>query len=310
MGNIFSFGFENQLIIFLQKYMSPLLTAAAGLITEFGDELALVVLIGLVYWSLNKELGKKIIIYLSFVNIVNPCIKSVVRRLRPYMADGNIRCLKPVNKEGDIYDIVTQEYSFPSGHAANSIAAYGTVAKNVYRRWLRALLYALCLLIGISRFALGVHYPTDVLAGWLISCLCIALYHKTEEKIGRYRTYLLFDILGLAGFFVAKTNDFYTGYGMLLGATAGIVFEEKHVNFETARGAADCIARTLIGGGLFLGLNALLKLPFDSEFLTGGTTAAFAVRAARYALLMFLLLGVYPAAFKYFGGKYGKNTVV
>ncbi len=66
-------------------------------------------------------------------------------------------------------------YSFPSGHSMNSMIFYGFIAyllmKNV-RTWSRFLLAAaiglLVLLIGISRIYLGVHYASDVLAGFLI----------------------------------------------------------------------------------------------------------------------------------------------
>ena len=68
-------------------------------------------------------------------------------------------------------------YSFPSGHAAKAAALYGIVAilAAVYlrdRRRFRAvaigLSVAVILIVGVSRVYLGVHYPTDVIAGWLL----------------------------------------------------------------------------------------------------------------------------------------------
>lgn len=65
--------------------------------------------------------------------------------------------------------------SFPSGHAMLSAIVYLTLgalgAQLVTRRWLQvylvAVAVALTVLIGLTRVYLGVHYPTDVLGGWM-----------------------------------------------------------------------------------------------------------------------------------------------
>ncbi|OWK29602.1 phosphatase PAP2 family protein [Sphingomonas mucosissima] len=69
--------------------------------------------------------------------------------------------------------------SFPSGHAGNSAIVYLTIALTVMQivprrtaRWyLFAATIALVLLIGASRVYLGVHWPSDVLAGWSAGAL-------------------------------------------------------------------------------------------------------------------------------------------
>ena len=73
-------------------------------------------------------------------------------------------------------------FSFPSGHTLNSTVTYGLIGLLVWRtrwpRWVRAIV-VLCLaglvaLIGCSRIALGVHYPSDVLGGWLAGLAVVA----------------------------------------------------------------------------------------------------------------------------------------
>ena len=74
-------------------------------------------------------------------------------------------------------------YSFPSGHTLNSTVTYGLLAvvawrsrlPRLARRSLVAVGVAMPFLVGLSRIALGVHYPSDVLAGWLAGIAFVAL---------------------------------------------------------------------------------------------------------------------------------------
>ena len=104
-------------------------------------------------------------------------------------------------------------------------------------------------------------------------------------------------VLTLPGFFYCKSNDYFTSIGMLFGFMAAVVFEEKKVRFENTRNPIRMILRVLVGGGLYLGINSILKLPFPKEFLESGSYGALCVRCVRYAIVVFLLIGVYPMLF-------------
>ena len=73
-------------------------------------------------------------------------------------------------------------YAFPSGHSATAVALYGALALIVARhgdararRAAIAAAVALSVLVGVTRVYLGVHYPTDVLAGWLLGGAVLAV---------------------------------------------------------------------------------------------------------------------------------------
>jgi undecaprenyl-diphosphatase len=101
--------------------------------------------------------------------ILNTMAKTLVARARPEL-------LEPI--------VIERGFSFPSGHSAMGMVAWGVVAVIVARSRLpRPLRSALLLglgvlvaLIGISRIYLGVHFPTDVLAGWMAGATVIVLF--------------------------------------------------------------------------------------------------------------------------------------
>ena len=75
-------------------------------------------------------------------------------------------------------------YSFPSGHAFMSIIFYGMICYFIYQvcknKWQKIILIIitaiLIFLIGYSRIYLGVHWISDVLAGWLIGGAILAFF--------------------------------------------------------------------------------------------------------------------------------------
>lgn len=116
------------------------------------------------------------------VTIVNRLIKHAVARPRP----------------GDVIHLVTEGgMSFPSGHSITSMFVYSILIYQVRRyvkdrrkaNVLTVLLAVPMLLIGPSRVYLGVHYPTDVLAGWFLGILamniCVMIMRAVRSRRGR-----------------------------------------------------------------------------------------------------------------------------
>jgi undecaprenyl-diphosphatase len=74
-------------------------------------------------------------------------------------------------------------YSFPSGHTMNSTTTYGLIALVVWRSDLPLMLRRIAvaigvtvpILVGLSRIGLGVHFPSDVLGGWLLGLAFVSL---------------------------------------------------------------------------------------------------------------------------------------
>ncbi len=137
----------------------------------FGEELLLILLLGFVYWSYDKKLGRTMGLSAIMGLTWNTMAKNIALRRRPYFDHESIHILRVVEPEADIYDIAAQGYSFPSGHSTNAVTVFCSLAVKVRKRWATAVAIAIPLLTGISRFVVGVHYPTDVLAGAAVGTL-------------------------------------------------------------------------------------------------------------------------------------------
>jgi undecaprenyl-diphosphatase len=86
-------------------------------------------------------------------------------------------------------------FSYPSGHSLFSFAFFATLAalaaNRISRRWMRALIWSVAVVIiggiGLSRIYLGVHYPTDVLAGYLTGFIWVAAVSFGDRMYPRLR---------------------------------------------------------------------------------------------------------------------------
>ena len=163
---------------YIYSFRTPLLTEVMIFITYFGADLILVfstVIAIVLSWKKHKKESILFVIMLIFGSILNITLKQIFQRPRP-----------------DIDPLFTlTSYSFPSGHAMNGFVFYATLAYFTYHfsgKIKRTLLFSsiagiLVLLIGISRVYLGVHYPTDVVAGYIAGLLWFALVIVVERTL-------------------------------------------------------------------------------------------------------------------------------
>lgn len=94
-------------------------------------------------------------------------IKLIVNRPRPMIA------LQDVN----VFNQVLEYYSFPSGHTAAAFAIAVSISALFNIVFVTLILFIIAMLVGISRMYIGVHYPTDVVIGALLSIIVVLLLH-------------------------------------------------------------------------------------------------------------------------------------
>ena len=268
----------------------------------FGAETGILMLVLIVTFCYKKEVGQKLALMVSSLNMWLPMIKSVVLRPRPYMEyPDRVKPLALQDKGAAAMDVAAQGYSFPSMHSASVPAMYFSLAKEAKKKWLWLLAMVLTILVGVSRVVAGRHYPTDGPSGWILGFAVMGIFTLLDRYVKKEQLYHLILLVSvLPGILYVRTTDYYTSLGCLIGAIAAIPFERKFVNFQGTRRIPAMLLRVLGAVIIYFVLNTLLKLPFDKQFLAGTSLAAFFIRTVRYAIIMFLLMGVYPMVFPRF----------
>ncbi len=301
-GNSFAFDWEVSLMEWLQTNLGSGVISVISFFSAFGEELLLVLILGLLYWGYDKKMGKAVGLNVLMGLIWNPMIKNVFLRRRPYFGHEGVKILRVVDSSADAYDIATQGFSFPSGHSANAVTVYGSIATQLKKRWMTCLAVILPLLVGFSRVVVGAHYPTDVLAGWVLGCLSICVVSLLRKAIKNdLALYGVLLLTAIPGLFYCRSTDYFTSLGLMIGFMAGDLFEQKKVRFENTSNNFRCVLRAVGGALVFFALNSLLKLPFPKDFLNSASFASLSVRGLRYAVTAFVLFGIYPMAFRVTG---------
>ena len=311
-------GWEVPLMIGLQNLLGEQVISILSHLSVFGEEVMLTLVIGFLYWGYDKEYGKYIGETILSANVWNAMLKNVVNRRRPYFDHEAIKAYRLVEPKADPYDIAAQGYSFPSGHSANSLACYGSLAryadgmkKNtalpekerarvlLVARILFALAFIMPFLVGLSRVIVGVHYPTDVLCGWALGLVAIFLVPFLREKLGRKWSMILILVTAFLGVFYCRSDDYFASMGLLAGFYGATCFEKRFVNFKSTKVIPMCLLRLACGLLVFLGVNLSLKALISLCGFADGSFAAHMARLIRYTIVTFACFGIYPMAFRF-----------
>lgn len=160
-------------IIYIQ---TDWLTTIMKIITKLSNAVTLIIICTFVLIFLKeKKYGICMSFNLILIAVFNVILKYIVQRPRP-----NLNQL-----------IIETGYSFPSGHSMGSMAFYGLIIyfiynsiKNKYIKWSLCILFVvLIFLIGVSRIYLGVHYPSDVVAGFFIALAYLLVFTNKIKTV-------------------------------------------------------------------------------------------------------------------------------
>ena len=287
-----------------------------------GEELFALIIMPLVLWCIDPNLGIRLGLILVSSNTINGILKISFGLPRPYWITDRVRAYASETSFG-----------LPSGHSQNALAFWGRLAAAAKSRWIRAGLGILIFLISISRLYLAVHFPMDVLAGWGTGALLLALFIVLEPaflrawsriSLGARIALCIAFSLALLGVGLAASaatagrpvpgewiegaaanlpgspaieprsiEVFFSGAGAFLGISLGAVLLAASGGFQVRGSLGKRALRYVVGlaGMLVIYFGLRLILP-DGPFLLGQI-----LRYLRYALVGLWAVYLAPRAF-------------
>ncbi len=154
---------EFEPVLWLQSF--PALALPMAALSALGSPAFYLGLVAVLAWWRERPFALALAVLFAASAIANDLAKLLVHAPRPYWVSADV---VPLELQGS--------FGFPSAHAQLALSIWGLVALRLHRPWATVAAAALVVAIGVSRVALGVHYPIDVLGGWLIGAAVLAVF--------------------------------------------------------------------------------------------------------------------------------------
>jgi membrane-associated phospholipid phosphatase len=275
MDNILAWG--TNVVLWFQQF-SPALDLPFKAFTFLGEEEFIMFLLPLLYWCFERRVGIRLAVLTLISVYVGSAAKMLANQPRPFEYDSRVQQLVAVAGRG-----------FPSLHTQSTVVIWGYLAAQLRRKWLWALAIILMILVPLSRVYLGVHFPTDLLGGYLIGAALLLLYLRWEPAveiwlqkkglIWQIALAVLVPIVLLAP--IIGEDDALTAVGTLIGMGVGLALEQRYIRFESDGLWWQRVARLILGLAVVLALRFGLKAAFD------GLAPESLFRVIRYVIIGF-----------------------
>lgn len=159
-----------QAVVWVQQVSG--LQGAMTFFSFLGNEEFYLLFIPLLYWCLDGVMGLRLVSLMLFSNTTNDLLKLAFHAPRPYWFDRRVQAFSSE---------VT--YGLPSGHSQNAVTLWGFLAIHLRRQWVWVVAVLLILAIAYSRLYLGMHFPTDVLAGLTLGVFVLWAFLQWEKPL-------------------------------------------------------------------------------------------------------------------------------
>lgn len=312
MDAVYQFGI--QLIQAIQT-LSPALDGVMNGFTFLGRVEFYLAFIPFIYWSIDRRIGFRALLMLIYTDFLSSSFKLLLHEPRPYWLGG-------VKKLGD-----EASYGIPSSHASDSLAVGGYLITQTRWNWLKWLIGIVVFFIAFSRLYLAVHFPQDVLFGWLIGFIMLWALARWQASVRDWLDgmnlaaqiglgFLCSLLMAVTGFvirsLVAGTPDpvewnsystqarniyqFITLAGAVFGTYAGYALMRKYARFSAGGTRGLRVARYLVGIvgllALYFGLDKVFSAIAPDDSMLG-----YLLRYLRYGTATFWATFLAPWVF-------------
>ncbi len=261
MEHMWQWGID--VIISVQTIRSPFFDSFFTIISFFGTMVFYLLFLPVLYWCFDKKYAARIFFLFIISSWFNTILKDLFNHPRPYSLNETVK----IGKTGGP--------GLPSGHAQQSFVVWGSVSLWLKNRVFSYLAVFIILIIAFSRIYLGVHFPTDIFAGWLIAAVILIVMWPLFDRIESFLPGMNALMMAAASViipavlsFIMASKTSVMSMGALSGFCAGIMIERRYINFSKSSGLRNGILRYIAGGVLLLLLFSAEKFLFskDSSF--------------------------------------------
>jgi membrane-associated phospholipid phosphatase len=249
------------MILWLQQ-ASPALDIPFKGLTLLGEEAFFLLALPFLYWCVEKSLGARITLLFLFSAWINASAKIIAGQPRPFEYDPRIQKLAEAGGSG-----------LPSGHTQGAVVFWGYLAAAYSRRWLWIIAAGLIVLIPFSRLYLGMHFPTDLIGGYLIGAGLLIPFLYLENSIMHWVfnkpiAWQLGMAISLPTLLIVLSpgweKNCITAAAALMGMALGFVLERRFVGFDTTGTWPRRILRFIVGIVIIMVLWLGLKIAFTT----------------------------------------------
>lgn len=286
-------------LVWLQGFQSGGLTSYFQTMSWMGVAYFYILFFPFLYWCVSKRWGISAALALLIGDYVGEFIKWTFQLPRPPSP--------PVNK------LWTESSpGFVSTHASTSLAVWGTLAVLIRKWWFTIFAVVIVLSIGVSRLYLGVHFPADVVGGWVVGlfAMWVVLWvlPKIEPRVTSWSAGTqIVATLVLTVLLVAIFPGDWDGFrpaeagardaGTMLGLLLGLIWDQHKLNYRVEGPWTRRILRYIIGLVIiaiaFLSLDYLFEAIAPDNYLIEQS-----LRLIRYSMVGFSITGLAPWLFQ------------